>query len=141
MEADSQNRWSMPSRIILNVSYGTHPAQALDVYLPPYRSAFCTKILVTIHGGGFNRGSKDELSNYIQPMQRRLNDYAFFNISYRQATTNDTLFPTQENDVKAALEFIISNAANFNVSKKLVLLGVSAGGTLHYYKAINIRSR
>jgi acetyl esterase/lipase len=63
-------------------------------------------------------------------MQKRLADYAFFNITYRQATTNDTLFPAQENDVKKALEFIVNNSASFDVSKKMVLLGVSAGGTL-----------
>lgn len=121
---------SSSAQIIQNIPYGIHPAQALDIYLPPNRSFSSTKILVIIHGGGFNSGSKDELSTYIRPMQRRLTDYAFFNITYRQATTNDTLFPAQENDVKAALEFIMANSANFNVSKKVVLLGVSAGGTL-----------
>jgi len=119
------------AQIIQNVSYGTHKSHALDIYLPPNRSAFSTKILVIILGGGFNNGSKDELSTYIQPMQKRLADYAFFNITYRQATTNDTLFPAQENDVKAALEFIISNSESLGVSKKVVLLGVSAGGMLN----------
>jgi acetyl esterase/lipase len=119
-----------PARVIQNVSYGIHSAQAMDIYLPPNRSVSSTKILVIIHGGGFNSGSKDELSTYIQPMQKRLADYAFFNITYRQATTNDTLFPAQENDVKKALEFIVNNSASFDVSKKMVLLGVSAGGTL-----------
>ena len=118
------------TQIIQGVSYGIHTAQALDIYLPPNRSVSSTKNLVIIHGGGFNSGSKDELSTYIQPMQERLADYAFFNITYRQATTNDTLFPAQENDIKAALEFIINNSASLDVSKKVVLLGVSAGGTL-----------
>ncbi len=121
---------NISAQFIQNIPYGTHPSQTLDVYLPANRSVASTKILVIIHGGGFNSGSKDELSTYIQPMQKRLSDYAFFNITYRQATTSDTLFPAQENDVKAALDFIIDNCARFNVSKKVVLLGVSAGGTL-----------
>jgi len=129
--ADSYNQNpGTSSQIIRDVSYGIHTAQAMDIYLPVDRSVSSTKILVIIHGGGFNAGNKDELSAYIRPMQARLADYAFFNITYRQATTNNTLFPAQENDVKAALEFIINNSANFNVSKKVVLLGVSAGGTL-----------
>jgi len=130
--ADVNNRslCSTRSQIIRGVSYGTHTAQTLDIYLPPNRSVTSTKILVIIHGGGFNSGSKDELATYILPIQRRLSDYAFFNITYRTATTNDTLFPAQENDVKSALEFIISNSASFQVSTKVVLLGVSAGGTL-----------
>src|SRR5258708_7603175 len=129
--ADSYNQGPGNStKIIRDVSYGPHAAQVLDMYLPRDRSVSSTKIIFIIHGGGFNAGSKDELSAYIRPMQARLVDYAFFNITYRQATTNNTLFPAQENDVKAALEFIINNSANFNVSKKVVLLGVSAGGTL-----------
>jgi acetyl esterase/lipase len=118
------------AQIMLNVPYGSHPAQTLDIYLPPGRSVSSTKILVIIHGGGFNSGNKDELTTYIQPMQRRLADYAFFNISYRQAAMVDTLFPTQENDVKAALQFIVNKSSDYLVSKKLVLLGVSAGGLL-----------
>src|SRR5688572_13905236 len=130
--ADGDTRTSENTfpELLENVPYGPHPAQTLDIYLPPNRSVSSTKILVIIHGGGFNSGSKSQLSGYIQPMQERLSDYAFFNITYRQAITSDTLFPTQENDVKAALEFIINNSADFRVSKKVVLLGVSAGGTL-----------
>ena len=117
-------------QIIQNVSYGVHPAQTLDIYLPADRSVSSTKNLIIIHGGGFNSGNKEQLSTYIQPMQRRLSDYAFFNITYRQATTSDTLFPAQENDVKATLEFIIDHSESMDVSKNVVLLGVSAGGTL-----------
>ena len=115
---------------IMNVPYGPEPAQTLDIYLPSGRSVSSTKIFVIIHGGGFNSGSKDELTTYIKPIQQRLDDYAFFNISYRQATTSDTLFPTQEHDVKAALQFIIDHSDEYGISKKMVLLGISAGGLL-----------
>ncbi len=118
------------SQVILNVPYGLDKAQTLDIYLPPGRSVSSTKIFVIIHGGGFNSGSRDELTAYVQPMQRRLDNYAFFNLSYRQATSADTLFPTQENDVKAALQFIINHSEDYCVSKKMILLGVSAGGLL-----------
>lgn len=118
------------SQIIRNVAYGPERAQTLDIYLPYNRSVSSTKILVIIHGGGFNSGSKDELTNYIRPINERLHDYAFFNITYRQATTADTLFPTQENDVRGALQFIIDHSAEYCISKKMVLLGVSAGGLL-----------
>jgi len=117
-------------KILLNVPYGADPVQTLDIYLPANRSVSTTKILVIIHGGGFTSGSKSQLTAYIQPIQKRLAGYAIFNISYRQATTHDTLFPTQENDVKAALQFIINNSEKYRVSKNVILLGVSAGGML-----------
>jgi len=127
---DSEKQIIPSASCIVNVPYGFEPAQTIDIYLPPNRSILSTKILVIIHGGGFNSGSKDELTTYVELMQKHLDDYAFFNISYRQATTADTLFPTQENDVKIALQFIIDHSNEYCVSKKMVLLGVSAGGLL-----------
>ncbi|HEV8286432.1 MAG TPA: alpha/beta hydrolase [Chitinophagaceae bacterium] len=130
---DDENKKRMiisDPQTLKNVTYGPAPAQTLDIYLPPNRSVLSTKTLVIIHGGGFNSGNKDELTAYIQPMQQRLGDYAFCNISYRQAATADTLFPIQENDVKAALRFITDHSLEYGVSKKMVLLGVSAGGLL-----------
>ena len=41
-------------------------------------------------------------------MKKRLPDYAIFNINYRLSTGISNLFPLQENDVKAALQFIFS---------------------------------
>jgi len=112
------------------MSYGFDPAQTLDAYLPANRNHSVTKLLAIIHGGGFNSGSKDDLNVYINAMQQLLPDYAVFNIDYRMATSRKTLFPTQENDVNTALQFIIRNSKAWFVSQKLVLLGISAGGTL-----------
>jgi acetyl esterase/lipase len=115
---------------ILNVGYGSDPAQAMDIYLPANRNCSYTKLLAIIHGGGFNSGNKADLNSYINMMQQLLPDYAFFNIDYRMATSKSNLFPTQETDVNEALQFIIRNSAACHVSQNLVLLGLSAGGTL-----------
>ncbi len=115
---------------ILNVCYGNDPAQSMDIYLPANRNCSCTRLLAIIHGGGFNSGSKGDLNNYINMVQQVLPDYAFFNIGYRMATSKTTIFPSQENDINAALQFIIRNSVACYVSQKLVLLGISAGGTL-----------
>ena len=57
-------------------------------------------------------------------------DYAIFNINYR-LVNGSNLFPTQEHDVKTAIDFIVTNSTEYHVNKnKLVLLGVSAGGHL-----------
>jgi acetyl esterase/lipase len=62
-------------------------------------------------------------------MRKRLPDYAVFNINYRLAVGSN-LFPAQETDVKSAIQIIINNSADYMVSQKLVLLGVSAGAHL-----------
>jgi acetyl esterase/lipase len=100
----------------LNVSYGEDSLQRMDIYLPANRSAGKTKSIVLIHGGG-------------------LPDYAIFNIDYRLATSQ-TIFPTQENDVKSAIDFIVNHSGEFGIDKSnMALLGASAGAHLALLQA------
>ncbi len=119
----------------LNVSYGNDSAQRMDIYLPANRSILKTASLILIHGGGWNSGSKSSFSLYIDSLKNRLPDYAFFNIDYRLLTSNH-IFPSQENDIKAAVDFIVRNAETYQVNKsKFVLLGASAGAHLALLQA------
>ena len=122
-----------------NIAYGTDPLQKMDVYLPAGRSA-TTKVLIMIHGGGWSTGDKSELTVYVDTMKKRLPDYAIININYRLAVNATTTFPTQENDVKAALDYIYSKRNEFKISDKYVLLGVSAGSHLALLQAYKYTS-
>lgn len=115
---------------IMNVSYGSSSLQEMDVYLPADRSTSSTKVIVMIHGGSWESGDKTELTEFVDTLKRRLPGYAIFNINYRLSVNGNNIFPTQENDTKAALQFIVDNAAKYLISKEVVLLGVSAGGQL-----------
>ena len=121
----------------LNAAYGTNATHKMDIYLPKARSTATTKVMILIHGGAWSTGDKTDFTAYVDTLKRRLPGYAFFNINYRLATGTPNLFPTQENDVKAAIEFIYSKRDEYNVSDKFVLLGVSSGAhlsLLHAYK-------
>lgn len=121
---------------ILNVSYGSSPEQKMDIYLPAARSTTTTKVMILIHGGGWNAGDKIDFNTYIDTLKKRNPSYAIFNINYRLAN-NPNLFPAQENDVRAAIDYIYSKRDEYKVSDKFVLLGASAGGhlaLLHGYK-------
>ncbi|HYO21559.1 MAG TPA: alpha/beta hydrolase [Flavisolibacter sp.] len=119
----------------LNVHYGKDSLQVMDIYLPKDRSVSHTKSLVLIHGGGWTSGSKAEFSSYIDSFKTRLPSYAIFNINYR-LVNGGNLFPTQENDVKSAVDFIADNAEKYGINKnKIVLLGVSAGAHLSLLQA------
>ena len=119
---------------LVDVSYGTDSLHKMDVYLPAGRST-STKIMVMIHGGAWSTGDKNELTVYVDTMKRRLPDYAIININYRLAVNATTTFPTQENDVKAAIDFIYSKRNEYKISDKFVLLGVSAGAHLALLQA------
>jgi acetyl esterase/lipase len=117
------------AKTMLNVSYGASSENKMDVYLPANRSTASTKVFVMIHGGGWNAGDKTDLTGYVDTLRNRFPDYAIFNINYRLATGSN-LFPAQENDVKSAIQFMLSNAADYGISEKFVLMGVSAGAHL-----------
>ena len=114
---------------MLNVSYGTNAQQKMDVYLPAGRNTTSTKVMIMIHGGGWNTGDKSDFDQYVDSLKKREPGYAIFNINYRLANPPD-LFPAQEQDVKAAVEFIYNKRTEYGISDKFVLLGASAGGHL-----------
>jgi acetyl esterase/lipase len=130
----------LPQQTFLNVHYGKDTLQVMDIYLPKDRSVTHTKSLILIHGGGWNSGSKAEFSTYIDSFKMRLPDYAIFNLNYRLVSSGN-YFPTQETDVKAAVDFIAGNAENYHIHKdKFVLLGVSAGAHLSLLQAYKYSS-
>ena len=117
---------------ILNVSYGADTAQRMDVYLPANRTTTDTKVLVMVHGGAWSTGDKTEFNEFIPVFKQRLPGYAFFNINYRLAKFPSTNpFPTQENDVREAVNAIMARASEYRFNKeKLAILGASAGAHL-----------
>ena len=123
---------SLAEQTIADVSYGTDPAQKMDVYLPSNRNTTDTKVFIMVHGGAWFSGDKTELNEYIPVFKQRLSNYAIFNINYRLATASAAnIFPAQENDLKAAFEFIKNKAGEYKFNmEKLAVLGASAGGQL-----------
>src|SRR3954468_24917111 len=114
----------------IDIAYGKDSLQRMDIYLPAGRTSDVTRSLILIHGGGWNSGDKSNFAVYIDSFKHRLPDYAIFNLNYR-LVSNQHIFPTQENDVRAAVTFIIAHSEEFKINKnKLVLLGASAGAHL-----------
>ena len=121
---------TISAKTLLDVAYGPDPLQKMDIYLPASRRVDSTKVLVMIHGGAWISGDKSDFALGIDTLKKRLPDYAIFNINYRLSTGTVNIFPTQEQDVKYAVEYIYGKASDYLVSNKFVLLGASAGGHL-----------
>jgi acetyl esterase/lipase len=131
---------ALPAQTHVNIAYGTDSLQMMDIYLPANRTTATTKSLVLIHGGGWTSGSKSDFVGYIDSLKTRLPDYAIFNINYR-LVNGGNLFPTQEADVKAALDFIVARAEEYSINKdKISLLGFSAGAHLALLQAYKYHS-
>ncbi|MBE0675888.1 MAG: alpha/beta hydrolase [Bacteroidales bacterium] len=129
---------AIEEQIIKDVSYGESGQQKMDIYLPDDRARPSTKTVVFIHGGGWVEGDKSDMNAYVDTLRKLMPGYAVVNMNYRLAYNNSVnLFPTQENDVKSAIEYYLNRADEYKVSDELVLLGASAGGhlaMLHAYK-------
>ena len=107
-----------PEILPLNIRlYRTRPARAGEL-LP---------ILVNIHGGSWQHGGPEENSPFSSYMASY--GYAVFSIDYRRAPANR--YPAQIEDVRAALDWIYSNAAGYAADpSRIALVGRSAGGHL-----------
>lgn len=125
-------------QIIQDVSYGESVQQSMDIYLPVGRTRTSTNTIVVIHGGGWVEGDKADMNQYVDTLRKLMPEYAIVNMNYRLAYNSTVnLFPTQENDVKSAIEYYLNHAEEYMVSDDLVLLGASAGAhlaMLHAYK-------
>lgn len=127
----------LPAQTLTDQSYGTDAAQKMDIYLPAGRSSDTTKLIIMIHGGAWVTGDKRDFAIFIPIIQQRLPSYAIANINYRLATNTSNHFPSQENDMKAAINFLLQQSGNYAISQKIVLLGASSGAhlaTLQAYK-------
>lgn len=115
------------TRQYLNLSYGGHPLQAVDLYLPEEgKPPFPTLILV--HGGGFSRCDKRDLSVYPGFYALR-EGFALASVNYRLVP--ECRFPCQIHDVKAAIRFLKGHAGEYGLDpRSFFLYGDSAGGYL-----------
>jgi acetyl esterase/lipase len=104
-----------------------HERQKLDLYLPAAPAAGPRPVILWVHGGGWQNGSK------AAPLPLRLGfaakGYAIASIGYR--LTDAAVFPAQIQDVKAAVRWLRANAAQHGLDPdRFAAWGSSAGGHL-----------
>lgn len=97
----------------------------LDVYYPN-DSTKSKPLLINIHGGGWNHGSKEQQTGFGSFFK---NGYTVANIEYRLVHQGKA--PSAIEDVRCALLYLIQNAKQFQIdTNKIVFMGSSAGGHL-----------
>ncbi len=114
---------------LVNVSYGSHPQQVFDLYLPANRSSATTKTLILVHGGGWTAGDKADMVYVTNIIKQYLPGYAVANMNYRLASAGNPAFPMQVDDL-AAVVAKLRNTSDYGISEDFGFIGVSAGGHL-----------
>lgn len=103
-----------------------HERQKLDLYLPE-KSDRPLPLIVWVHGGGWQAGSKDQCFALRHGFVEH--GYALASIGYR--LSSHAPFPAQIQDCKAALRWLRAHAKEYNLdADHFGVWGSSAGGHL-----------
>lgn len=103
---------------------GGHERNRLDLYLPD-KAEGRLPLVVWIHGGGWELGSKDG----CPLMYLASKGYVVASINYR--LSQHAVFPAQIEDCKAAIRWLRANADKYHIDPERVgVAGGSAGGHL-----------
>lgn len=111
----------------LDVPYGAHDGQVLDVHLPRRSGRAPRPTVVFFHGGGWMSGSRADVSPLVRAQLAR--GWVVVSVGYRLVPA--VRWPTPLTDVKQAVRWVRANAERFRIDPdRLVAWGPSAGGHL-----------
>lgn len=114
-----------------NLSYGSHPQQKFDIYLPAQRDQANTRTLILVHGGGWTSGERWEMDVFIDTAMMKRENIAVVNFGYRLATETQFKHPFQMEDITGMIQHLKENAEKYQINPdRFALLGASAGGHL-----------
>lgn len=115
-----------------NVKYGPHVRNVMDVWLA--KSDKPTPILISIHGGGFQKGDKS-VDDVLRDGCLKAG-ISVFAITYRLSDT--AIAPAQHMDAARAIQFIRSKAKEWNLDpKRMACTGGSAGAGISLWLAFH----
>jgi acetyl esterase/lipase len=114
------------AKVERDLEYGPHGVgNKLDLYLPEKEADHPLPLVIWIHGGGWEAGSKDAPAG----MGMLKVGYAVASINYR--LSQEAKYPAQIEDCKAAVRFLRANAKKYNLDPDHIgVFGASAGGHL-----------
>jgi acetyl esterase len=112
----------------LDVHYGKHERQVFDLWRPDSEEK--APLILYIHGGGWQVGSKDEMREAKGTIRRVINGgFAFAAINYR-FLKHAPLQTILREDIGGFVQYIRAHADEFGIDKKKIFAyGVSAGGS------------
>lgn len=116
----------------MDLSYGPHELQAMDIFVPEVRPAEPVPVVVYIHGGAMVRGDKinansDGLISSNIPTFFARNGMIGINANYRLVP--EVQWPSGPDDLRGILSWVRDNIADYGGDSDAVfLMGNSAGG-------------
>ena len=116
-------------------SYGTHPRQRMDVYLPQSTDEL-RPVLLFLHGGGFIRGDKSDRTNVGWWGARQ----GFVTVLANYRLAPEVQWPSGAEDVVAACQSIRERSLSFGANPEAIVLAGESAGAAHVAAVALIRS-
>lgn len=115
----------------LDIAYGPHPRQVLDVfYADKAESPDGADVVAFIHGGAFVRGKKSVNGRIYDNVPRWFSRQGCVGINIEYRLADEARYPGAAEDLAAAVKWIKANVDRFGGSpNRIFLVGHSAGGT------------
>jgi acetyl esterase/lipase len=111
----------------LNLPYGAHPKQKLDIYLPRGTDLSSAPVFLFLHGGGFREGDRAQYGAIAAPFAKHGIITAV--ASYR-LTEDGFHYPDQPNDMKAAIKWIFENISQYGGDRESIYAGGHSAGAI-----------
>ena len=112
-----------------HIPYGEAPSQYIELFLPPGGGLF--PVVVLVHGGCWVKEFQGitQMRNLAGALTAQ--GIAVWNVEYRRIDEDGGGYPGTYQDVAAALDLLVANAAVHRLdTRRLVAMGHSAGGHL-----------
>ncbi len=122
---------NMAAKVQSDVIYSRASGEELklDVFFPTNTTGRSLPVVLYVHGGGWQTGSKSMLSMMPGPAELLRRDYLVVAINYRLAPQHK--FPAMIEDAKCAVRFLRAHAKDFNLdTARIGVMGDSSGGHL-----------
>jgi acetyl esterase/lipase len=130
MDEGGASAFALPDgvRLLAEQSYGAHPRQRYDVYLPVKTDH--APVIFMVHGGAWRTGDKAN-AQVVQNKVRHWTRRGVIVVSVNYRLLPDASVAAQAEDVAAALAAVQASAASWGGDRsKFVLMGHSAGAHL-----------
>lgn len=120
--------------VVRDLAYGSDPKQRIDILTPTAKAEKPRTVLIFVHGGGWAGGDKhapgDDLYENVVLWAAK-QGMVGVNVNYRLAdyANSRNLYPTQEQDLSAAVDWIGVNIAGYGGDpNRMFMWGHWAGG-------------
>jgi acetyl esterase len=132
-ETGAAQQLEKPRPTKAEVKYGPHERNVLDFWKAPAEAP--TPLAIFIHGGGFQRGGKEQLNAEIL---RELLESGISVASLNYRFADQAPLPAAHEDCRLALQFLRTQASQWGFDKtRVAAFGSSAGAQLSMYLAFH----